>query len=154
VKRVGVLSDTHGLLRPPVLPALAGCDIVIHAGDVGGAAILDALRDIAPVYAVRGNIDRGPWAASLPETESLEIEGRFIHVLHDVARLDFDPAEAGFDAVVSGHSHQPLVERRESVLYLNPGSAGPRRFTLPVTLAIMTVSTEAIEARIVGLLDA
>lgn len=132
---VGLISDTHGLLRPEALAALAGCDLIIHAGDVGAPEILDALRALAPVVAVRGNVDTGVWARALPETEVAEIGDVCIYVLHDVNELDLDPAAAGFGVVVSGHSHRPGSEFKGGVLFVNPGSAGRRRFRLPVTVA-------------------
>ena len=148
---VGVISDTHGLLRPEAVEALAGSDLIIHAGDVGDPAIIDRLRAIAPVFAVRGNIDKGNWAARLPMTELVEAGGRLLFVLHDIAELDLDPAAAGFAAVVFGHSHQPLIARRDGVLFLNPGSAGPRRFKLPIAVARVSVSGQRLEAEIVEL---
>lgn len=132
---VGVISDTHGLLRPEALEALQGSDVIIHAGDVGEAAILDRLGEIAPVRAVRGNVDRGTWAQALPATEVVQVGEALLYVLHDVGELDLDPVAAGFHAVIFGHSHRPESEVRNGVLYLNPGSAGPRRFTLPVSVA-------------------
>jgi putative phosphoesterase len=147
--RIGVISDTHGLLRPEALPLLAGVDRIIHAGDVGRPEILDALNGIAPVVAVRGNIDRETWALRLPMAETIEIGDVRIHVLHDIAMLDVDLASIA--AVVSGHSHRPSVERRDGVLYLNPGSAGPRRFSLPISIALMDVRGSSVEARIVEL---
>jgi uncharacterized protein len=148
---VGIISDTHGLLRPEAVDALASSDLIIHAGDVGDPAIIDRLRSIAPVYAVRGNIDKGDWAARLPMTELVEVGGCLIYVLHDIAELDLDPAVAGFSAVVFGHSHQPAIETREGVLLLNPGSAGPRRFKLPVAVARVRVSGQRLEPEIVEL---
>ena len=132
---IGVISDTHGLLRPEAVQALKGSELIIHAGDVGDPNILDELRAIAPVIAVRGNIDTGDWAMKLPEYEVVEREGVSIYVLHDVNQLDLDPVAAGLQAVVSGHSHKPAIRTLNGVLYLNPGSAGPRRFKLPVTVA-------------------
>jgi len=132
---VGLISDTHGLLRPAAVRALAGSDLIIHAGDVGTPEILDALRALAPVVAVRGNIDTGPWASVLPATAVAEARGKLIYVLHDLNKLDLDPAAAGFGVVVSGHSHQPTSTERGGVLFVNPGSAGRRRFKLPVTVA-------------------
>jgi putative phosphoesterase len=139
-RRVGVISDTHGLLRPSALAALHGCDPIIHAGDVGDPGILAALEEIAPLFIVRGNVDRADWARRLPPNACVEIDGLMIYVLHDIAELDFDPAAAGFRAVIYGHSHRPSAERISGVLYLNPGSAGPRRFDLPVTLAHLTLT--------------
>lgn len=132
---VGVISDTHGLLRPEAIAALAGARQIIHAGDIGSPEVLEKLRGIAPVTAVRGNVDKGAWAYQLPETAILEVENHRLYVLHDLHTLDLDPAAAGFHAVISGHSHQPLEEVRNGILLLNPGAAGPRRFKLPVTLA-------------------
>jgi uncharacterized protein len=143
MKVVGVISDTHGLLRPEALAALAGSDHIIHAGDIGDAGILQALAVIAPVTAVRGNNDHGPWAAALPDTAVLEVEGHLLYVLHDVAALDLDPAVADFSAVIAGHSHQPLSEPRGPVLYFNPGSAGPRRFRLPIAVGQLRVDARA-----------
>lgn len=153
---LGMVSDTHGLLRPEALDALAGVDRILHAGDVGADGILDRLRQIAPVTAVRGNVDRGDWARELTDTAVLQVAGAKILVLHILdelsRRLPGGPAEAGFDAVVYGHSHQPAIEEEDGVLFLNPGSAGPRRFDLPVTLMRATVRNGRIEARLVELL--
>jgi putative phosphoesterase len=148
---VGVISDTHGLLRPEAVDALKGSHLIIHAGDVGDPAIIDRLRGIAPVFAVRGNIDKGDWAARLPMTELVEAGGCLFCVLHDIAELDVDPAAAGFAAVVFGHSHQPAIEIREGVLFLNPGSAGPRRFKLPIAVARVRVSGQRLAPEIVEL---
>jgi len=137
--RVGLISDTHGLLRPEAVRALAGSELIIHAGDVGRPEILDGLKAIAPVVAVRGNVDTGGWAARLPATAVAEAGPALIYVLHDLNDLDLDPAAAGFHVVVSGHSHKPARSEKAGVLYLNPGSAGPRRFTLPVTVARLDV---------------
>jgi uncharacterized protein len=149
--RIGVISDTHGLVRPQALRALAGADLIVHAGDVGSLEVLEALRAVAPVVAVRGNNDRGEWAAALAETEVVETDGRSLYVLHDLKELDLDPRAAGFDAVIAGHSHQPRIERREGVLYLNPGSAGPRRFRLPIAIAWLAVEAAGLDAEIVHL---
>src|SRR5712691_9087046 len=134
-QRVGLISDTHGLLREAALKALAGSNLIIHAGDIGKPQILDALRALAPVVAVRGNIDTEPWASALPTTAVAQAGAVTIYVLHDLQELDLDPAAAGFRVVVSGHSHKPSRTERSGVLYVNPGSAGPRRFRLPVTVA-------------------
>jgi uncharacterized protein len=139
-KTIGLISDTHGLLRPQALRALEGSDLIIHAGDVGAPEILEALKTLAPVFAVRGNVDMEPWALALPETEVIETVTATIYVLHDVHALDLDPAAAGFQIVVSGHSHKPARTERGGVLFLNPGSAGPRRFDLPVTVARLDLS--------------
>jgi putative phosphoesterase len=136
---VGVISDTHGLLRPEALAAFRGSHHIIHAGDVGDPEILEQLADIAPVTAVRGNIDKDAWARKLSETEVLEIAGVSIYILHDLAKLDLNAKAAGFDVVISGHSHVPKQETRDGVLYFNPGSAGPRRFKLPVTVGKLLI---------------
>lgn len=135
IQTIGLISDTHGLLRPEALRALKGSDLIIHAGDVGGPEILDELRRLAPVVAVKGNVDMDAWCSDLPETAVAETGFALIYVLHDVKALDLKPAAAGMAMVVSGHSHKPLRGEREGVLYVNPGSAGPRRFNLPVTVA-------------------
>ena len=149
---VGVISDTHGLLRPEALEALAGSELIIHAGDVGSPDVLESLGRVAPVVAVRGNNDRGVWAETLPEYEALEVNATFVYVLHDLKELDVSPAAAGFRVVVSGHSHRPLAEEHRGVLYLNPGSAGPRRFKLPVTLARLKLNGGEADAEIINLL--
>ena len=146
---IGVISDTHGLMRPEAVSALQGSDLIVHAGDVGKPQVLETLRRIAPVVAVRGNIDRDEWATSLPAREAVEIGGIRLYVLHDLEELDFDPAATGFSAIISGHSHQPSIERRGRVLFLNPGSAGPRRFRLPVTVARLYVREGSLDAQIV-----
>ena len=148
---IGVISDTHGLVRPQAVEALRGSDLIVHAGDVGHPAVLEALRALAPLVAVRGNNDRGAWAESLSATEVVEVAGLSLYVLHDLAELDVDPKAAGFHAVIAGHSHQPKLERRGGVLYLNPGSAGPRRFRLPVALARVRVSAAGVDAELVEL---
>jgi putative phosphoesterase len=136
-KSIGLISDTHGLLRPQALRALEGSDMIIHAGDVGAPEILETLKTLAPVFAVRGNVDTAPWALALPETEIIETGPATIYVLHDVHALDLDPVAAGFQIIVSGHSHKPSRTEHGGVLFLNPGSAGPRRFDLPVTVALL-----------------
>jgi len=148
---VGVISDTHGLLRPEAVAALAGVDVIVHAGDIGSAAVLEALRQIAPVIAVRGNNDRESWAASLPEIVKTKVGGIRLCVVHDLKHLGRDPASAGVDVVISGHSHRPSVERRARLLLLNPGSAGPGRFTLPVAVARLHVGPAGLRAEIVEL---
>lgn len=150
---IGLISDTHGLMRPAALAALTGVDQIIHAGDAGTPEVLAALAAIAPVTAVRGNVDIGPWAQGLPATRVVEVEGALIYVLHDLGRLDLDPAAAGFAAVISGHSHRPIIERRRGVLYVNPGSAGPRRFRLPISMARLRVRARAVEAELVSLTE-
>jgi putative phosphoesterase len=149
IKHVGVISDTHGLIREEAIAALQGSELIIHAGDIGTPAVLERLRRLAPVHAVRGNNDRDEWARALPLTEVVEIGSHHIYVLHDLAELDIDPAAAGFAAVITGHSHKPLAETREGVLYLNPGSAGPRRFRLPIAIARLRVSDTGLEHEIV-----
>lgn len=151
IARVGVLSDTHGLLRPEAAEALAGSDCIVHAGDVGAPEVLDALRAIAPVFAVRGNNDRGAWADALPAFEVVSAGGADLYVLHESEHLDLDPAAAGFAAVITGHSHRPSAEVRRGVLHLNPGSAGPRRFRLPIALARLRIRDGAIEHELVEL---
>jgi uncharacterized protein len=151
VHTVGVISDTHGLVRPEALAALAGVERIVHAGDIGAPDVLDALGRIAPVTAVRGNNDRERWAADIPETDVLEIGDVSLYVLHDLHELDLDPRAAGFAAVIAGHSHQPRMEERDGVLYLNPGSAGPRRFKLPISLARLTVMGGHLRAELVTL---
>jgi putative phosphoesterase len=148
---IGVISDTHGILRPEAVEALRGVELILHAGDVGSAEVLDALKGIAPVVAVRGNNDKGAWAEELPAWEVAEVGVVFIYMIHDVKEIDLSPAAAGFQVVVSGHSHKPSVEERKGVLYVNPGSAGPRRFTLPVSVARLTVSGETVSAEVVEL---
>jgi len=150
-KQVGVISDTHGLLRPEALKALASVDLIVHAGDIGSAELLEALAAIAPVIAVRGNNDRDPWAASLPETVTTEIAGVRLYVVHDLKTVPKPPEQLGADVVISGHSHKPRVERRSGTLLLNPGSAGPRRFTLPIAIARLRVGPSGPRAEIVEL---
>jgi putative phosphoesterase len=146
-----VISDTHGLLRDEALAALAGSALIIHAGDVGNPSILSRLRDIAPVVGVRGNVDTEPWARVLPLTNVVQADPHTIYVLHDLTQLDLDPRAAGLSAVISGHSHQPLIDERNGILFLNPGSAGPRRFDLPVTVARLTTEEGRLRARILDL---
>jgi putative phosphoesterase len=146
---VGVISDTHGLLRPEAFELLRGSEHIIHAGDIGSAEIIPALEKIATVTAIRGNVDTQAWARSLAETEVVELGGLHIYVIHDAHALDLNPKAAGFAAVISGHSHQPKQERRDGVLYFNPGSAGPRRFKLPITLGRLEITGGNINAEIV-----
>ena len=148
---IGVVSDTHGLLRPEALRRLRGVDRIVHAGDIGTPAVLAALEVLAPVTAVRGNNDRGAWATALPETATFEVGRVRCHVLHDVKTLDVDPGAAAIRVVIAGHSHRPALAERAGVLFLNPGSIGPRRFTLPVTLALLRVRGADLRARIVHL---
>ncbi len=148
---IGVISDTHGLLRPAAIEALRGVEHILHAGDVGDASILDALRSVAPVTAIRGNIDVGGPCSHLPATEVVTLQGHTFYMLHDRQALDLDPAAAGFSAVISGHSHKPLLEWRHGVLYMNPGSAGPRRFSLPVSIGLLTIGADGLQPRLVTL---
>jgi putative phosphoesterase len=148
---VGVISDTHGLMRREALAALQGSDLIIHAGDVGNPDVIEQLAGIAPTHVVRGNVDKADWAAILPTFELVDVGERLFYVLHEISQLDLEPADAGFAAVVFGHSHQPLIETRHGVLFLNPGSAGPRRFKLPVTVARVGVSGARIRPEIVEL---
>ncbi len=150
--QIGVISDTHGLLRPEAIEALAGVEHILHAGDVGGVEILDRLREIAPVTAIRGNVDGFGPCAALPETEVVELGGLFVYMLHDLHALDLDPVAAGMAAVISGHSHQPKIEERKGVLYFNPGSAGPKRFSLPVSLGFLEIAGGVLKAELQELL--
>jgi len=150
--KIGVVSDTHGLLRPEVLPALAGVDQILHLGDVGDPAILKALEKTAPVHAIRGNIDRDGPCSHLPETDVLLFEGHYLYLLHDLGTLRLDPVAAKFSAVLYGHSHRPSIDRRKGVLYFNPGSCGPRRFKLPVTVGLLKVNKDGeFKAKIIHL---
>jgi putative phosphoesterase len=149
--RIGLISDTHGLLRPEAVSFLRGCDHIVHGGDIGHAEILTQLSALAPVTAVRGNNDNGPWAERLSQTQFVQIGEIFVYALHDIAQLDIEPGGAGVHVVVSGHSHKPSVEHRDGVLYVNPGSAGPRRFRLPISVAELVADGRAVSARIVEL---
>jgi putative phosphoesterase len=148
---LGVISDTHGLLRPEAVEALRGSDRILHAGDIGAPEILEALAKIAPATAVRGNVDTAPWASSLPETDVVEAGGVSIYILHDRGQLDLKPEAAGFRVVVYGHSHHPKVEEKNGVLYFNPGSAGPRRFNLPVSVGQLVIEMGKVRAELVEL---
>jgi putative phosphoesterase len=150
---LGIISDTHGLLRPEAVKALRGSDRILHAGDVGAAEILEGLAQVAPVTAIRGNIDTKPWASALPETEVVEAGGVSIYILHDLGQLDLSPKAAGFRVVIYGHSHQPKIEEKNGVLYFNPGSAGPRRFSLPVSVGRLTIEGNKVHAEVVDLAD-
>jgi uncharacterized protein len=150
--RIGIISDTHGLLRLEAESSLQGVEMIIHAGDVGGPEILTKLKRIAPAFAVRGNVDIEPWARELPATTVVEVEGASFYVLHNLRELDLRPESAKFDFVISGHTHQPEQVERNSVVYLNPGSAGPRRFNLPVTLAILDLVRRPWKAEILDLI--
>lgn len=148
VRRIGLISDTHGLVRAEALAALRGSELILHAGDIGSPEVLAALRELAPVVAVRGNTDRDEWARGIADTQEVQIGAAWVHLLHEVDRLAIDPAAAGFQVVVFGHSHRPAVERRNGVLFVNPGSAGPRRFTLPVSVARLEIHPAGVAAEI------
>jgi uncharacterized protein len=145
---IGVISDTHSLLRPESIKLLYDVDLIVHAGDIGSVSVLDELSQIAPITAVRGNIDKGLWANSLPENEVLEVDGQHLYVLHNLADLDLDPVTAGFQVVISGHSHMPKMEKKDDVIYFNPGSAGPRRFKLPISLGRLVIEGSNIRGEI------
>ena len=148
---IGVISDTHGLLRPEAVKALRGSQCIIHAGDIGSPGVLEELSAIAPLTAIRGNTDKAPWARKLAETEVIELNGTSIYVLHDLAQLDLKPEAAGFSVVISGHSHVPKQESRDGVLYFNPGSAGPRRFQLPVSVGRLILENGGVRGELVQL---
>lgn len=148
---VGIIADTHGLLRQEAIAALRGSDLLIHAGDVGKASILNELRTLAPLTAIRGNVDRGAWADFLLDTEVVEVGGRYLYVLHDLQELRLSPQAGGFDAVISAHSHRSHVEEKNGVLYFNPGSAGPRRFTLPISVGRIVVDEGGLHPEIIEL---
>jgi putative phosphoesterase len=148
---IGVISDTHGLVRPEAIRALTGVEMIIHAGDIGKPTVLEALQCVAPVMAVRGNNDTDAWGRALPDTEVVEVGDVFLYVLHDVHELDLDPVAAGFRVVISGHSHRPSIATRQGVLYVNPGSAGPRRFKLPISLAWLRIQGSTVEAQLITL---
>jgi putative phosphoesterase len=150
-KLIGIISDTHGLVRPEALQALQGVEMILHAGDVGHQEVLDTLKQVAPVVAVRGNNDKGEWAQSLPDWEVVEVGDVSIYMLHDVKEIEISPAGGGFRVVVSGHSHKPSVTEQRGVLYVNPGSAGPRRFKLPVSVAHLHVDGEKVQAKVIEL---
>jgi putative phosphoesterase len=149
--RLGIISDTHGLLRPEAVAFLRGCERIVHGGDVGSPEVLAQLAALAPVTAVRGNNDKGAWADALPETELFEFNGTCVYAIHDLSQLHIEPSAIGVHLVVSGHSHKPVVEHREGVVYVNPGSAGPRRFRLPVAVAEVLVLGGQVSARVVEL---
>ena len=152
-KVIGVVSDTHGLLRPEVAEVFAGVRLILHAGDIGKPEVVEQLKLIAPVVAVRGNNDKGTWARMIPETELAQVDGIRIYIVHDVKDVDFDPAEKRIHVVVSGHSHRPSIDRRRTVLFMNPGSAGPRRFKLPITVGRVTIHGSAVEGEIINLVN-
>jgi uncharacterized protein len=149
--KVGIISDTHGLLRPEAQQALTGVDVIVHAGDVGRPEILTELKKIAPVFAVRGNVDKGDWAAELPLTTVIELDGASFYIVHDLHELDLKPEDAKFDFVISGHTHQPEQSEKHGVIYLNPGSAGPRRFHLPITVALLDLAEKPWKVKVVDL---
>jgi putative phosphoesterase len=151
VHLIGLIADTHGLMRPQALEALRDADLIIHCGDIGDPAVVETLRTVAPVRAVRGNNDKGAWADCLPDSDVVEAGGHKIYVLHNLAELAFDPASCDFTVIISGHSHKPKVEQKGKVLLVNPGSAGPRRFSLPVTVATLALRANRCEAKIIEL---
>jgi len=148
---VGVISDTHGLIRPDALKALEGVSLIIHAGDVGTQSVLQRLENIAPVVAVRGNTDRDGWSYKLPFTEAVQIGGISLYVLHDLCKLDLDPAASGFNAVINGHTHRPAIENKGKMLFLNPGSAGPKRSNLPISVALLRIKNNSLKAELLTL---
>ena len=149
--RVGVISDTHGLVRPEALKALEGTDLIVHAGDIGKRQVLEELGKRAPVVAVRGNVDRGEWAEVLPATNTVELGDTRLYVLHNLKELELEPQAENINAVISGHSHQPAIIRKDGVLFVNPGSAGPRRFKLPISLAMLEVQEKSLDAHLITL---
>jgi hypothetical protein len=151
VARLGIISDTHGLLRPEAAAFLEGCDRILHGGDIGHAEVLTRLSAIAPVTAIRGNNDKGAWAQAIPETACFEFGAIHVYAIHDLSQLDIDPLAAGIQMVVSGHSHKPLIEKRNGVVFVNPGSAGPRRFKLPISAAEIVIEGAAVSSRLVDL---
>ncbi|HEY1370864.1 MAG TPA: metallophosphoesterase family protein [Candidatus Binatia bacterium] len=151
MKTIGVISDTHGLLRPEALEALRGSDLILHAGDIGAPEVLERLRVIADVVAIKGNNDRDPWARNISETATVSVEGVEIYIIHNVHDLDFNPAAAGVRVVVSGHSHMPSIAEKNGVIYLNPGSAGPRRFKLPIAVARLQIDGQSVRDKIITL---
>jgi putative phosphoesterase len=147
--RIGIISDTHGLLRPEAIKHLAGSEHIVHAGDIGAPEVIEGLRKIAPTTAIRGNIDTGEWAIDYPDTKLVVLGGRTLYVMHNLKEMKLDPTASGIEVIISGHSHRPQIETKDGILYVNPGSAGPRRFKLPVALAILELSDRAILPRIV-----
>ena len=152
MKRIGVISDTHGLMRPEVPTAFDGVELILHAGDIGEAEVIRQLKSIAPVVAVRGNNDTGSWARAIPETKVTRIGRVSIYMLHNLKEIDLDPSAKGFQVVISGHSHRPSMERRDGVLFLNPGSAGPRRFKLPISVAQLAVRGSTVNAKLIEII--
>lgn len=145
---IGVISDTHGLLRPEAIEALRGCNLIVHAGDIGSVDVIDRLSEIASVVAIRGNVDKEPWAKKFPLDRVVNVCDKYLYMLHNLDEIGLDPAAAGFDMVISGHSHKPAIRNKDGVLYVNPGSAGPRRFKLPVAVATLHITPKGIEAHI------
>jgi putative phosphoesterase len=148
---VGIISDTHGLLRPEALNVLQNSDLIVHAGDIGSPLVISGLENLAPVIAVRGNMDSEKWATKIPLTELIEVKGLFVHVIHDIARLGVVPETAGIRIIINGHTHKPRIREEKGVLYINPGSAGPRRFTYPVSVSVLQVIGGSVNARIIKL---
>ena len=148
---IGVIADTHGLLRPEALAVLGGCELIVHAGDIGSDAVVQELSRLAPVHAVRGNVDKGPWTERLPARDVVRVAETYLYVLHNLGELDLDPKAAGFAAVISGHSHRPKIDEKDGVLYINPGSAGPRRFRLPVAVGRLELEGGRLRGRIIEL---
>lgn len=151
MNRIGLIADTHGLLRPEAAKALEGSDLILHAGDIGKPEVLELLREIAPVVAVKGNTDRGKWASQLPPSEAVEVGEVRIYVIHNIDEIDIDPVAAGFRAILSGHSHQPSMDVRKGVFFINPGSAGPRRFSLPVSVALLHIQRRLLAIKFIEL---
>ena len=152
MKKIGIISDTHGLLRPEVVPVFKGIDLILHAGDIGNAEVLDQLRTVAPiVIAVRGNNDKGDWANEIPESEVTHVGGVSIYMLHDLNELDLRPPPGSVQVVISGHSHRPSIVRRDGILFVNPGSAGPRRFKLPISVARLTIQGATVNGELIEL---
>ena len=149
--KIGIISDTHGLIRKSVLKSFKDVDLIVHAGDVGKPEVLETLQNIAKVYPVRGNVDGGKWTDSLPLTDVVQVGQIYLYVLHDLDSLDLDPATAGFNVVISGHSHIPKIEKKDDILFLNPGSAGPKRFDYPISIAFLYIKGTSIETEIVEL---
>jgi uncharacterized protein len=149
--KIGIISDTHGLIRKSVLKSFKDVDLIVHAGDVGKPEVLETLQNIAKVYPVRGNVDGGKWTDSLPLTDVVQVGQIYLYVLHDLDSLDLDPVTAGFNVVISGHSHIPKIEKKDDILFLNPGSAGPKRFDYPISIAFLYIKGTSIETEIVEL---
>ncbi|QUH25630.1 metallophosphoesterase family protein [Serpentinicella alkaliphila] len=147
--KVAVISDTHGLVRPQLIEELAGCDLIIHAGDIGSNEVINELEKVAPVRAVRGNVDREEWCLKFPKSDVIELGDKYVYLIHNIEDLDIEPTAGGFDIVIYGHSHKPSVEEKKGVIYLNPGSVGPRRFNLPISYAILEVKKNSISQSLI-----